>query len=474
MDRQADVFASIDQHFDDHLESARRLVRQPSVSLQRTGVRECADMVLGIVQDLGAGRAELAEFEDGYPILYGELTSGNPDARTLILYCLYDVMPVDDEDWVTPPFAAEIVEPERVGFPSEWGPCLIGRGASNQKGPFMCFVNAVRSMREVEGDIPVNILFVVEGEEEIASPHMGAFRDRYLEELRRADAAYFPNPYQDERGRAQFHLGTKGFVKFELWVRGGDWGGPARGGLFATDTLWVDSPAWELVKALHSLFDEDGRPRVGGFGENVRPLTNEERAHVDRLRAEFDEEATKERLGIRRFKGGRPGASYLEGFMTSPVLNIDGYSSGYTGPMIKTMLPDRAVAKMDVRLVPDMDHEDIERKIRAHLDAAGFPHVEFHLEGAYNWSKTEPSTPIVRAAVDAIEAHGLEAAIWPTAYYAAPMVFFSGPPLSLPFTDAGIGYMGGYHQANEFFAVESMRAFEKWVVTFLHRFAEGA
>jgi acetylornithine deacetylase/succinyl-diaminopimelate desuccinylase-like protein len=465
------IFEHIDDHFGEHLEATRRLVQQRSISLENDGVRECADMLLGIIQDLGTRRAELVEFKDGFPLVYGELWSKNPKAKTLIVYCLYDVMPVVDETWVTPPFAAEIVEPQQAGLPEFYGPCLIGRGTSNHKGPLMCVINALSSIKAVEGDIPVNVIFAVEGEEEITSPHMEEFRDRYLEELRQADAADVPNPYQDDRGRCQIHLGTKGIVAFELRVRGGEWGGPAERALFSTDSIWVDAPAWHLIWALNSLVDANGRVQVEGFYDNIRPLTAAEQEQLDNLKADFDEEATKRRLGIRRFRGGRLGSEYFEAFTTSPVFNIDGYRSGYIGPYIKTMLPDRALAKFDTRLVPDMDKEDIKRKLRAHLNAHGFPHVELHVQGSYNWSKTDLSADIVQAAIAAVQAHNCEPAIWPTAYYAAPMSAFNGPPLNLPCTDAGIGYMGGWHEANEFFAVESMRNFEKWLVTFLYEFA---
>jgi acetylornithine deacetylase/succinyl-diaminopimelate desuccinylase-like protein len=465
------IFQHIDDHFGEHLEATRRLVQQPSISLANDGVWECADMLLGIFQDLGARRAELAQFKDGFPLVYGELWSNNPNAKTLIVYCLYDVMPVEGETWVTPPFAAEIVEPQQAGLPEFYGPCLIGRGASNHKGPLMCVINALKSIHAVEEDIPVNIIFVVEGEEEITSPHMEEFRDRYLEELRQADAAYFPNPYQDDRGRSQIHLGTKGIIAFELRVRGGDWGGPAERALFSTDSVWVDAPAWQLIRALNSMKDAKGRVLVEGFYDNLRPLTAAEREQLEKLRTEFDEQATKRRLGIRRFRGGYLGSEYFEEFTAGPVFNIDGYRSGYIGPYVKTMLPDSALAKLDIRLVPNMDKEDIKRKLQRHLDTHGFPHVELRVQGAYNWSKTDLSADIVQAAIAAVRAHNIEPAIWPTAYYAAPMVVFNGPPLNLPITDAGIGYMGRWHEANEFFAVDSMRNFEKWLVTFFYEFA---
>ena len=380
-------------------------------------------------------------------------------------------MPVAGEDWVVPPFAAEIVDAPRAGLPAQYGPCLVARGASNQKGPLACVIGALRSIRAVTGDLPLNVLFVVEGEEEIASPHMAAFRDRYLAELRQADAAYFPNPYQDERGRAQIHLGTKGLVSVELRVRGGDWGGPAEGPRFAADSVWLDEPAWHLVWALATLKDRDGRIQLPGLAERLRPLTPAEQEQLARLRADFDQEGTRQRLGARRFRAGRSPLEYFEAFTSGPVLNLDGYQSGYTGPFIKTTLPDSAFAKLDIRLVPDMDKEDVKRALRAHLDAHGFEHVELRYNGAYNWSKTDLEAGVVQAAIAASRAHGVDVAIWPMTYYCAPTVVFNEPPLGLPVTDAGLGYMGRFHAANEYFTIESMRAYEKWLVTFLHAFA---
>lgn len=467
------VFQHIDTHFAEHLEATRRLIRQPSISHENLGVRECADMLLGIIQELGPRRAELVEFEDGYPLVYGEVWSKNPNARTLIVYCLYDVMPVVDEVWVAPPFAAEIVDARTARVPEHFGDCLVARGSSNHKGPLMCVINALKSMQAAEGDIPLNVIFAVEGEEEIASPHMEEFRDRYQEVLRQADAAYFPNPYIDDNGRAQIHLGTKGLMAFELRVKGGDWGGPAERALFSTDSIWVDAPAWHLVWALDSMMDQSGRVQIDGFYDNLRPLTPAEQEQLALLKDEFNEEATKKRLGIRKFRGGCLGSEYFDDFTTGPVFNIDGYRSGYIGPYIKTMFPDSAVAKLDIRLVPDMNKEDIKAKLRRHLDRHGFPHVEVWYQGAYRWSKTDLSASIVQSAISAVRAHGLEPAIWPSAYYCAPVSMFNAPPLNLPTTDAGIGYMGRWHEANEFFAVDSMRDFEKWIVTFFHEFAES-
>jgi acetylornithine deacetylase/succinyl-diaminopimelate desuccinylase-like protein len=217
--------------------------------------------------------------------------------------------------------------------------------------------------------------------------------------------------------------------------------------------------------------DREGTIRIPGFYDRVRPLSAAEREQLATLRTELDDATIARRLGVHRFRGGRPASEYFERFASGPVLNLDGLQGGYQGPYIKTMLPDRAAAKVDIRLVPDMDKEDVKRRLRAHLDAQGFGHVDLHYNGAYNWSKTDLQAGVVQAAIAATRAHGLDVAIWPMTYYCAPTVVFNEPPLNLPVTDAGIGYMGSFHAANEYFAVESMRAYEKWLVRFFDELA---
>lgn len=472
----ADVEAHIDEHFPAHLEATQRFLQQPSISLIAPGidggVRKCAEMLVEILKDAGAQRAEVVDFGRGNPVVFGKLRSKNPRAKTLVAYSLYDVMPVDDEDWASPPFAAEILDAEAIDLPAFYGKCIVARGARNQKGPIMGFVNALRSMLAVRGDIPVNVIFAFDGEEEIGSTNFtGPFREKFMDELKQADAAYYLNPSQNAAGDQVLYLGNRGIAFGELRIRGGEWGGPAKRPLFAPHDLWVDSPAWRLAQALATLKDQEGNVLVEGFYDNIRPISAEDRQLLDALAANFDEEQVKRELAIHRFKRGRSGRELFERFVMMPNINIDGYMCGYTGPYVKTMFPDRAVAKIDIRLVPDQSMEDALAKLRRHFDRHGFPELEISIQGFYNPSKTPLQAPLVQAAIRAAERHGVRTVCWPLYYAGIPMAVFSAPPLNLPAIGCGLGRMGREHIANEYFTVEGLRLYEKFVVAFLHEFA---
>jgi acetylornithine deacetylase/succinyl-diaminopimelate desuccinylase-like protein len=474
----ADVEAHIDKNFEVHLAATQRFLQQPSISLVPPGVdggvRKCAAMLRDILKDLGSERAEVVEFDQGYPVVFGKLRSKNPKAKTIIAYSLYDVMPVDDEDWASPPFAADILESTAIGLPAFYGKCIVARGARNQKGPIMGFVNALQSMLAVRGDIPVNVIFTFDGEEEIGSTNInGPFRTKFMDELRQADAAYYLNPSQNAAGEQLLYLGNRGIAFGEISIRGGDWGGPAKRPLFAPHDLWVDSPAWRLVQALATMKDQDGNVLVEGFYDNIRPVSAEDRRLLDELKANFDEEQAKRELDIVKFKRGKSGRELLERYVMRPNINIDGYSCGYTGAFVKTMFPDRAVAKIDIRLVPDQTMDDLLPKLRKHFDRHGFPEVEVNVQGFYNPSKTEFSSSIVQAAIRAAASHDVKTVCWPLYYAGIPMAIFNAPPLNLPAIGCGLGRMGREHIANEYFTVEGLRLYEKFVVAFLHEFARG-
>lgn len=467
----------IDQHFHEHLEATKCFLRQPSISLVALGVDggvgKCAEMLRDIIRHLGAEYAEVVPFEKGNPVVFGKLRSKNPRAKTLIAYSLYDVMPVDDEVWAAPPFAAEILDAREIDLPDFYGQCIVARGARNQKGPIMGFINALQSMLAVQGDIPVHVIFTFDGEEELGSMNfVGPFRQRFLDDLRQADAAYYLNPSQNAKGDHVLYLGNRGIAFGELEIRGGEWGGPAKRPLFASQDLWVDSPAWRLAQALATLKDQDGNILVEGFYDNVRPVSAEDRQLLDQLLESFDEEQVKREQGIYKFKRGKPGRELLEKFVMSPNINIDGYISGYTGPYVKTMFPDRALAKIDIRLVPDQTMDEILTKLRRHFDRHGFPEVEIRIQGRYNPSKTPLNAQIAQAAIRAAQLHGVKTVCWPLYYAGIPMSVFSDPPLNLPAIGCGLGRMGREHMANEFFTVEGLRIYEKFVVTFLHEFAK--
>ncbi|MCC7106332.1 MAG: M20/M25/M40 family metallo-hydrolase [Chloroflexi bacterium] len=462
----------IDAQFDQHVRDTQRLLRQPSISFTNEGVRECAAMLVDLLKEIGCERAELCELEGGYPAVFGLLRSKRPNAATLIAYSLYDVMPVDEPDWVVPPFSAEIVEPRRINLPDSYGPCIVARGARNQKGPIMALVNAIKTLQAVEGDIPCNVMFTFDGEEEQGSPHFPEFLRRYADVLGEASAVYYLNPAWDSEQRQQLYLGFRGVVPVELVVRGGDWGGPAGPQLFSADDALLDAPAWELAWALSTLRDrETGRVLVEGFYDDFRPPNAEERRLLDELKSSFDEAAVRDKLQARRWRRGQPFETVLERYLWEPYINLSGVVSGWTGPGIKTALPEVATAKMDIRLFPDMDRDDILRKLRAHLDKHGFQHVEIRCDGGYNWCRSSVEEPLAQACIRAAAAYGSSTLAWPIYHASTPLVAFTREPLSLPVVSGGIGYMGREHQANEYFTVAGLRLYEKYLCRLLHEFA---
>jgi acetylornithine deacetylase/succinyl-diaminopimelate desuccinylase-like protein len=472
------IYDYIDQHFDEHVENVRRLVRQPSISFTNEGVEKCADILVQMIKDIGGQRAERCDFKDGYPVVYGEILSKNPNAKTIIAYTLYDVMPVDEEGWRVPPFSAEIIEGTEIGLPEDYGKVVVGRGARNQKGPIVAFMNAVKSMLEVKGDVPVNILFAFDGEEECMSPHFPEFIKRYEKELSRANAAYYCNPATDEQNVHNIYLGFRGIIPLELEVKGGDWGGPARGPLFPAEDALLDAPAWRLIWALASLKSPDGRIVVDGFFDDLRPPDREEQELIDEVKTKMDSDTLKKRLGVRRWKRSKPLEELLDDYLWGPVINIDGLVGGYIGPRVKTTFPHKATAKLDIRLFPNMDRDDIIEKLRKHFEKHGFPEVEVrpstmgNQRCGYNASRSPKDEPIVQSAIRAAESFGYRSVTWPIYFGSTPLGMFSEAPLNLPIVSAGLGRMGNDHRENEYFTVEGIRIYEKFVVTFLHEYAQ--
>jgi acetylornithine deacetylase/succinyl-diaminopimelate desuccinylase-like protein len=390
-------------------------------------------------------------------------------------------MPVDEEGWKVEPFSADIIDGTEIHLPPDYGRVIVGRGARNQKGPIIAFMNALRAMKEAEGDIPVNIIFTLDGEEECMSPHFPEFLKRYEKDLSRADAAYYVNPGSDENNVHNMYLGYRGIIPIELEVKGGEWGGPARGPLFSAEDALVDAPAWRLVQAMATLRDADGKILIDGFYDDLRPPNEEERELIEKVKANSgraDPEVMKQKLGVKKWKRGKSFEELVDNYLWGPLINIDGIVGGYTGPMVKTGLPHRVLAKMDIRLFPDMETEDIVRKLRRHLDKHGFPEVEIkrqEMGGArsgWNASTVPFDSPVVQSAIRTGEQMGAKGTVvWPIYFASCPLGMMAGSPLHLPVVSAGLGRMGNEHQDNEYFTLDGVNIYEKWVTAFLHDYA---
>lgn len=447
------IYDYIDQHFDEHLAATQRYLRQPSISAKNLGIQECAEMTAEMLQGLGA-EARLVPLEGGNPVVYGRLTSKSTD-RTLLVYGMYDVQPVEPlEAWESPPFEANVVDDR-----------IVARGALNTKGPLMAFIHAVHSIQAVTGDVPVSMVFLIEGEEELGSPHLPQFIEKHVDELETADAMYFHLPFEIVKGRPQVWLGCKGIACFELEAK-----------TLLTDAHSmaapvVNSPVWRLIWALNSMRGADERIVIDGFYENVRPPTDEDERLLTDLLDVWGPSAFKAMYGITQFREGLSGVDFVREEIFAPTLNIDGFLAGYTEADIKTIVPASAMCKMDIRLVPDMTVQEVLDKVRAHLKRHGFEDVELRILAGYPPARTSVKEPVVRAAIQAIRGLGAEPKVVPMMPGSAPQSMFSAPPLSLPFVISGLGHGFLMHAPNEYFEVEGLRSCEKSAVAFLYEFA---
>ncbi len=464
------LFAHIDAHFDERLEKTREYLRVPGISTTNEGIRESAEMTLGYIKELGAEDARLVE-TSGFPVAYGKLYSKNPDAKTLLCINMYDVMPADEPDWVVPPFGAEIIDPGQIGMPSELGQLLVARGAGDYKAPVMNFFHAVDTFLKVTGDVPVNIIFAIEGEEEIGCPHLREFLDACYGDLKAADAGHFHGMRTEGKNRLLIPRGYKGWVNLELEVAGGDWGGSGRQ-LFSADCAWVDAPIPHLVAALNSLMDKDGNILVEGFYDDIRPLTPTEKEEIRIIEETFDEAGVMDALDLKRFKGGRPGRELVGQYITGPIMNIDGISGGYTGEGVKTNLPQSAVVKIDVRIVPDMKPDVTVERIKAHLIKEGFPEVQVRVPWANEWFRTPPGAEILQSAKKTAEILGSPYIVSPTSASCYALHVYSKAPLYLPISLTGTGHCGRVHQANEWVTVEGLRDNQRFAIVHLSEYAK--
>lgn len=450
----------IEEYFSEHLAITQEFVRQPSISADGTGMAEMAELVSEHIRRLG-GSTELIPTA-GYPVVYGHIDVGAP--RTLLVYGMYDVQPVVGEDWLVPPFGGEIID-----FQS-FGKCLVNRGIMNSKGPLIGTINALDAIRKVKGSYPVNVKFVVEGEEELGSVHLPEAVRKAKPRLA-ADGVFFPFFSQDLTGKVIMWLGVKGLVFMELSVKGGDWGGPTTRDVHGMNAGWFANPAWVLVHALGSMIDaSQQRILIDGLYDGVLPPNEEDEQLLEKLLKTFDPDTQRKDYDVVKFKYDLKGVDLLRKYLFEPSLNIDGLGAGHIQEGMKTVLPHKASAKIDIRLVPAMRPEDVLEKVRRHLNKHGFGQVQIQTQTGYLWAKGSIKDPINQAMLWAYQSLGFEPEIWPSMAGCAPFYVFT-EELGIPFAMGGLGHGGRQHSPNEYATVEGIQLFEKSVVNFVHYFS---
>jgi acetylornithine deacetylase/succinyl-diaminopimelate desuccinylase-like protein len=446
-DREA-IRRAVDAGYEDSIRRLREWIALPTIAAENRNVPEGAAMMARLATEAGFTGVRTVP-TGGIPAVFGVLDAGAQ--RTVGIYFMYDVKQFDPAEWASPPLEGQI-------YNHQLGRAIRGRGATNQKGPETAFLAALHAFRAANRRLPVNLVLLAEGEEEIGSPNfVNVFRDAdVLAAFRRADGVIIPMNGQAPNGNANIALGSKGIIELELIASGERWGrGPARD-IHSSLKAQVDSPVWHLVEALKTLTRDHGNtPAIEGWFERVRPLTARERALIAEAARTRSEEEAKRALGVRRWIDDLPWRESLERLASQPTVNIEGLVAGYTGPGGKTILPARAVAKLDLRLVPNMTRADSEAKLRAHLQRQGFGDVEVNVSGGYDPTETAEDSRVIRAQQAVFTRSNVEYSLFPRNAGSWPGFVFTGPPLSKPAGQFGLGYGSGAHAPDEFMLLES-------------------
>jgi acetylornithine deacetylase/succinyl-diaminopimelate desuccinylase-like protein len=495
------VFDYIDSHTDQDAENLQKWIQQPSISNSGEGIPESAEMVKGFFDKLGCQTTRVYDVgiteygTPGNPVVYAKCDEGAP--KTVAIYWQYDTMPVTQPtNWVSPPFEAKIVPGSVTNLPS-YSKVLIGRGATNSKGPEMAQLNALMAYKQVMGKLPVNLIFVAEGDEERMDIGLRKFIQDHSDLLKEADALYAGGP-------------SEGCVYVELTTSGKAWGrGPTDSDVHGVMKRTTDSPAWRHIHMLASLTSPDGNtPLIKGFFENMEKPTPEQMEELKKRAATMDLTKMAQAQGVARYMSDDPVEVLKDGrFGTS--FNLDGIWGGnmYAGGA-GAILPNKITSKHNFRYVPKMNGPDLIKKLRAQLDANGYKDVQIKLIGDVPWSRgSSPNTDISNAHKAAGEMLGLKeggnpfmmashyntlgqdkllgvaeseatGGYWPSYLFSDGEVGQKVGTVSLPM---GMGWRGGAggraHAANEWFAIEGahwdngMAGAEKIVAASIYEYA---
>ena len=449
---RAKVAAAIRADHDAAVERLRAWIKLPTIANMGMNHKEGADYMRQLALDAGFQQAKVIPTK-GVPGVFATLDAGAKD--TLAVYFMYDVKHYDPAEWSAPPLEGRIVD-----RPGE-GKAMIGRGSVNQKGPETAFLSAVRAFKAAGIKLPVNLVLVAEGEEEIASPNFSDITSvpEVQAALKRSVGIIIPSTGQGPKGDTTILLGAKGAVELQLIASGEKWGRGPKADIHSSQMARVESPAWHLVQALNTLVAADGyTPAVEGWFENVKPLTARQKELIAQASARGDEARAKQSLGVKRWIKDEDFLSSGLRLASQPTINIQGLVSGYTGPGGKTVLPGRAEAKIDLRLVPDMGKDEVVSKLKAHLAKRGFGDIEVVVSGGYGPNQTDENAALVKAQERTLKSAGIDYSLFPRSAGSWPGIIFTGPPLNMAASQFGVGRGGNAHAPDEWFLIGSSNA----------------
>ena len=457
-DELKQVFGYIDDHIDDHVENLQKWIQQPSISNSGEGIPESAEMVKGFFEQLGCQESRVYDVgktewgAQGNPVVFAKCDEGAP--KTLVVYWMYDTMPVTQPDvWVAPPFEGRLVEQP------PFKKVLIGRGATNSKGPQMAMLNALMSIKAVTGKLPVNLMFVAEGDEERMDVGVRQFMKDHKDLFKGADAMWGDGG-QSPSGRGGISEGnSEGCVYVEITTSGTKWGrGPTVSDIHGGNKRSVDSPAWRHIKAIASLVSEDGNTaKIDGFYDDaVKPDAARLAAYKEQAKS-FDVEEAARNLGVARFISDKPEDILRDRNWIS--FNLDGIWGGnmYAGGA-GAILPNKITSKHNIRYVPNMKGPDLVEKMKKQLIKNGYPDVDVKIIGDVPWrdGKLAGELPMAQSrALDIMRIpHSVPKMDAAAGGYWPAYLFGADYSINVPISNAGAGYGGNAHAANEFYVIE--------------------
>ena len=443
------IHAEIEKRHDESVKRLQDWIRQPSIAAENRGMNEGCELTMRMLREAGFQLAAKVP-TDGQPGIFATLDAGAP--RTLGLYYMYDVKQADPAEWSSPPFEAALVDKPGLGK------VVMGRGAVNQKGPEASFLAALLAIHGAGNKLPVNLVFVAEGEEEIGSPHFPQIvrRPEVTAALKNCLGIFMPSASQGLDGEVTMTLGAKGVIECELISSGERWGRGPRKDVHSSNKARLDSPAWHLVEALATLVSPDGNdPAIEGFADKARPISEAEKKMIAEASRRLSETEAKKLLGVEHWVHDVSWREALELLMSRPTVNIEGLVGGYTGPGGKTILPGRAVAKLDLRLVPEMTAAEALAALRAHLAKKGFGDIEVRMTGGYDPNSTPADAALIRVETEVYRKGGIDPVILPRSAGSWPGYVFTGEPLHLAAGPFGLGHGSGAHAPDEYYLVES-------------------
>src|SRR6202046_2208023 len=436
---KAAVLAQIPKMHAANIKRLQEWIALPSIAAENRNYPQGPEHMAKLAQDAGFTGVKLIP-TSGKPGVFGKIDAGA--STTMAIYFMYDVKQFVPEEWSSPPLEARLVPEEWSAPPLEarlvqkegLGTVCMGRGAVNQKGPENSFLSALMAFKAAGKKLPVNLVLVCEGEEESASPHFQEVvrNPEVMAELKKCVGVFMPEAGQDRDGGVQVSLGAKGVVELELISSGEKWGrGPAHD-VHSSLEAQVDSPTWHLVQALNTLVEPDGHtPAVEGFFDLAKPLTAAPEPMIRVHAAKTAEATVKQALGVQHWVHDKNWLDSLMLLESRPTINIEGLVAGYTGPGGKTVLPHKAVAKIDMRLVPDMTAADTLAKLKAHLAKHGFADIEVNMSGGYGPTQTDPGSKLIQTQLSTYRKLGLDPQLWPRSAGSWPGYVFTDAPLRL-------------------------------------------